>query len=68
MTRQHSVLAAAFGVLVLAGALWNWWPAADRTKPAGQTQQVDAHVLQQWRFYLTEYPQGFVGAEQRMLY
>lgn len=68
MNRQHSILAAAFGVLVIAITFWNWRSPAEKALPADQAQQVEADLLQQWRYYLTEYPQGFVGAEQKMLY
>lgn len=77
MNRQHALIGLVVAVVIAGLALLiNRLPssgsAADSSKTAASQSTEQAAVqdaaLQQWLPYLTEYPQGFVGAEQKMLY
>jgi len=77
MNRQHALIGLVVAVVIAGLALLiNSLPPSDSAADNGQTatsksaEQAAAQdaALQQWQQYLTEYPQGFIGAEQKLLY
>jgi alpha-2-macroglobulin len=69
MNRQYALTGLVAAVVIAGLALVvNHLPPANPESDSSQSPAVQATVLQQWQQYLTEYPQGFVGAEQKMLY
>ncbi len=80
MNKLHAILGAV-GVAA-AVTLVSFWSAKDATPPAGSssvvsssaatatinTKDAAAQLSPQWQKVLVEYPQGFVGAEQKLLY
>lgn len=73
MNRQLAFTGLVVAVVIAGAALLiNRLPPTDSAADSGKTATEQAATqeaaLQQWQQYLTEYPQGFVGAEQKMLY
>jgi uncharacterized protein YfaS (alpha-2-macroglobulin family) len=73
MNRQHALIGLVVAVVIAGLALLiNRLPPSDSATPTNQTPAALAAAedaaLQQWQQYLTEYPQGFIGAEQKLLY
>jgi uncharacterized protein YfaS (alpha-2-macroglobulin family) len=73
MNRQHAFIGLVVAGVIAGGALLLHSKSSPETavesNPASASQQAKyATELEQWLPYLTEYPQGFVGAEQKMLY
>ncbi|OBP14167.1 hypothetical protein A5320_16115 [Rheinheimera sp. SA_1] len=77
MNRQHALIGLVVAVVIAGLALLiNRLPPSDSAADSGQTatsqstEQAAAQdaALQQWQQYLTEYPQGFIGAAQKLLY
>lgn len=73
MNRQLAFTGLVVAVVIAGAALLiNRLPPTDSAADSGKTATEQAvtldAALQQWQPYLTEYPQGFVGAEQKMLY
>ena len=67
MKKLHAILlAVGVAAVVLLVALFKQSP--ETSSPAAQTGNTQSVPAAQWQNLLIEYPQGYVGAEQKLLY